>query len=43
MERVRRLTLCAGAVRLDGEMVDEATKKLAAGVLARAGGHDEPR
>jgi citrate lyase subunit beta / citryl-CoA lyase len=32
-----------GAIRLDGEMVDEATKKLAAGVLARAAGHDNGR
>jgi citrate lyase subunit beta/citryl-CoA lyase len=43
IERARRILATAGAVRLDGEMVDEATKKLAAGVLARAGGHDEPR
>jgi citrate lyase subunit beta/citryl-CoA lyase len=41
IERARRILATAGAVRLDGEMVDEATKKLAAGVLARAGGHDE--
>ena len=39
--RARRILGTAGAIRLDGEMVDEATKKLAAGVLARAGGHDE--
>jgi citrate lyase subunit beta/citryl-CoA lyase len=41
IERARRILATAGTVRLDGEMVDEATKKLAAGVLARAGGHDE--
>jgi citrate lyase subunit beta/citryl-CoA lyase len=40
VERARRILATDGAVRLDGEMVDEATKKLAAGVLARAGGHD---
>jgi citrate lyase subunit beta/citryl-CoA lyase len=43
IERARRILATDGAVRLDGEMVDEATKKLAAGVLARAGGHDEAR
>jgi citrate lyase subunit beta/citryl-CoA lyase len=37
IERARRILATDGAVRLDGEMVDEATKKLAAGVLARAG------
>jgi citrate lyase subunit beta/citryl-CoA lyase len=41
VERARRIVEAAdGAIRLDGEMVDEATKKLAAGVLARAAGHD---
>jgi citrate lyase subunit beta / citryl-CoA lyase len=40
VERARRIVAAAdGAIRLDGEMVDEATKKLAAGVLARAGGN----
>jgi citrate lyase subunit beta/citryl-CoA lyase len=40
VERARRIVAAGeGAIRLDGEMVDEATKKLAAGVLARAGGH----
>jgi citrate lyase subunit beta/citryl-CoA lyase len=43
LERARRILATDGAVRLDGEMVDEATKKLAAGVVARAGGHDRPR
>jgi citrate lyase subunit beta/citryl-CoA lyase len=41
LERARRILATDGAVRLDGEMVDEATKKLAAGVLARAEGHGE--
>jgi citrate lyase subunit beta/citryl-CoA lyase len=40
VERARRILTTDGAVRLDGEMVDEATKKLAAGVLARAGGQE---
>jgi citrate lyase beta subunit len=41
VERAQRIVEAAdGAIRLDGEMVDEATKKLAAGVLARARGHD---
>lgn len=40
LERARRILATDGAVRLDGEMVDEATKKLAEGVLARAAGHD---
>jgi citrate lyase subunit beta/citryl-CoA lyase len=44
VERARRIVAAAdGAIRLDGEMVDEATKKLAAGVLARAGGNDDTR
>ena len=43
VERARRILATDGAVRLEGEMVDEATKKLAAGVLARASGHDGPR
>ena len=44
VERARRIVAAAdGAIRLDGEMVDEATKKLAAGVLARAAGHEERR
>ena len=44
VDRARRIVEAAdGAIRLDGEMVDEATKKLAAGVLARAAGHEEPR
>ncbi|MFL6269906.1 MAG: HpcH/HpaI aldolase/citrate lyase family protein [Actinomycetes bacterium] len=39
LERARRIVDAGdGAVRLDGEMVDEATKKLARGVIARAGG-----
>jgi citrate lyase subunit beta / citryl-CoA lyase len=38
IERARRIVEAAdGAIRLDGEMVDEATKKLARAVLARAG------
>jgi citrate lyase subunit beta/citryl-CoA lyase len=44
VERARRIVGAAdGAIRLDGEMVDEATKKLAAGVLARAGGNTGER
>jgi citrate lyase subunit beta / citryl-CoA lyase len=44
VERARRIVAAAdGAIRLDGEMVDEATKKLAAGVLARAGGNGTAR
>ena len=44
VEQARRIVAAAdGAVRLDGDMVDEATKKLAAGVLARAGGNDAGR
>ena len=43
IERARRILATDGAVRLDGEMVDEATKKLAQGVLARAGGQDDTR
>jgi citrate lyase subunit beta/citryl-CoA lyase len=39
VERARRILATEGAVRLEGEMVDEATKKLAEGVLARAPGH----
>jgi citrate lyase subunit beta/citryl-CoA lyase len=39
--RARRILATDGAVRLDGDMVDEATKKLAEGVLARAAGHDD--
>jgi len=39
VERARRIVAAAdGAIRLDGDMVDEATKKLAEGVLARARG-----
>ena len=41
IERAKRILATDGAVRLEGEMVDEATKKLAAGVLARAVGHDD--
>jgi citrate lyase subunit beta/citryl-CoA lyase len=36
IERARRILATDGAVRLDGDMVDEATKKLAEAVLARA-------
>ena len=36
--RAKRILATDGAVRLDGDMVDEATKKLAEGVLARARG-----
>jgi citrate lyase subunit beta / citryl-CoA lyase len=43
VERARRILATDGAVRLDGDMVDEATKKLAEGVLARAAGHDNER
>lgn len=44
VERARRIVDAGdGAIRLDGEMVDEATQKLAAGVLARAGGHIHDR
>jgi citrate lyase subunit beta/citryl-CoA lyase len=43
IERARRFLATDGAVRLDGDMVDEATKKLAEGVLARAAGHDNSR
>jgi citrate lyase subunit beta / citryl-CoA lyase len=42
IERARRILATDGAVRLDGEMVDEATKRLAEGVLARAAGHESP-
>jgi citrate lyase beta subunit len=41
IERAKRILATDGAVRLEGEMVDEATKKLAEGVLARAAGHDQ--
>jgi len=41
VERARRILATDGAVRLDGDMVDEATKRLAEGVLARAAGHDD--
>jgi citrate lyase subunit beta / citryl-CoA lyase len=41
IERAKRILATDGAVRLEGEMVDEATKKLALGVLARAVGHDD--
>jgi citrate lyase subunit beta/citryl-CoA lyase len=40
--RAERILATDGAVRLDGDMVDEATKKLAAGVLARARGKVQP-
>src|SRR5262249_30522642 len=40
IERARRILATEGAVRLEGEMVDEATKKLAAAVIARAVVHD---
>lgn len=43
LERAKRILATDGAVRLEGEMVDEATKKLAAGILARAVGHDDAR
>lgn len=44
IERARRIVGAAdGAIRLDGDMVDEATKKLAAGVLARAAGQADER
>jgi citrate lyase subunit beta/citryl-CoA lyase len=36
IERAERILATEGAVRLDGEMVDEATKKLAEALLARA-------
>ncbi|MES1246941.1 MAG: CoA ester lyase [Actinomycetota bacterium] len=36
IERAERILATDGAVRLDGEMVDEATKKLAEALLARA-------
>jgi citrate lyase subunit beta/citryl-CoA lyase len=36
IERAERILGTEGAVRLDGEMVDEATKKLAEALLARA-------
>jgi citrate lyase subunit beta/citryl-CoA lyase len=42
LERAQRILATDGAVRLDGEMVDEATKRLAEGVLARAAGHESP-
>lgn len=41
IERAKRILATEGAVRLDGDMVDEATKKLAVGVLARAAGNDQ--
>jgi citrate lyase subunit beta/citryl-CoA lyase len=43
VERARRILATDGALRLDGEMVDEATKRLAEGVLARGAGHDPQR
>lgn len=43
LERAKRILESSGVARLDGEMVDEATKRLAAGVLARAEGHDPRR
>jgi citrate lyase subunit beta/citryl-CoA lyase len=43
VERARRILETDGALRLDGDMVDEATKRMAEGVLARAAGHDARR
>jgi citrate lyase subunit beta / citryl-CoA lyase len=40
VERARRIVEVAGVERLDGEMVDEATRKMAEAVLARAGLYD---
>ena len=41
VERARRIVATDGAAtRLDGEMIDEATRKMARAVLARAGLYD---
>jgi len=37
VERARRILDSAGVARLDGEMVDEATRRMAEAILARAG------
>jgi citrate lyase subunit beta/citryl-CoA lyase len=37
VERARRILGSAGVARLDGEMVDEATRRMAEAILARAG------
>jgi citrate lyase subunit beta / citryl-CoA lyase len=37
VERARRILESAGVARLDGEMVDEATRRMAEAILARAG------
>jgi citrate lyase subunit beta/citryl-CoA lyase len=43
VDRARRILAAAeGASRVDGDMVDDATKRMAAAVLARSGGIDEP-
>jgi citrate lyase subunit beta/citryl-CoA lyase len=40
LERARRILAAAGVARLDGEMVDEANRRMAEAILARAG--EEP-
>ena len=42
VERAQRILAVSGVERVDGEMVDEATRKMAAAVLARAGLYDPP-
>ncbi len=37
LERARRIVGVSGVARLDGEMVDEATRRMAEAILARAG------
>jgi citrate lyase beta subunit len=37
LARARRILELAGVARLDGEMVDEATRRMAEAILARAG------
>jgi len=41
VERARRILAVEGVERLDGEMVDEATRKMAAAIVARAGGEPD--
>jgi len=41
LERARRILAIEGVERLDGEMVDEATRKMAAAIVARAGGEPD--
>jgi citrate lyase beta subunit len=43
VERARRILAVEGVERLDGEMVDEATRKMAEAVLARSSQYDARR